>query len=298
MEENNQSSKIPQYPPQYYRQRRKSKWWIPVLVVGIVLVLFLVVLSVIVSQIGSTFEKKQVDVTDNSVLYLTFSNGLPEYIQTNPFAFFGDNVGGATFFETLRAIKAAKDDSRIKGIYINPSFGASIGFAKAVEIYEALMDFKKSGKFIYSFLEVGDENSYFLVAPSDSIFMPTEGMLEMNGYGVSSIFLKDFFNKIGVEYQVMHFEDYKSAGKMFDLRNYSDSAKAQLRVLLNQRLNYFLNAVSVNRNIDKERIISILDRGEYLADSLKNLGFIDILTMISSDIWVGRAESINCSSDM
>jgi len=199
MEENNQSSKIPQYPPQYSRSRRKSRWWIPVLVIGLVLVGFFIILAVIVSQFGSTFEKKPVDVTENSILYLTFSNGLPEYSQTNPFAIFGgsDN-SGATFFETIRAIKNAKNDNRIKGIYINPAFGSSIGFAKSVEIYDALMDFKKSGKFIYSFLEVGDENSYYLVLPSDSIFMPTEGMLEMNGYGVSSIFLKDFFNKIGI----------------------------------------------------------------------------------------------------
>ena len=279
MEENNQSSKIPQYPPQYSRSRRKSRWWIPVLVIGLVLVGFFIILAVIVSQFGSTFEKKPVDVTENSILYLTFSNGLPEYSQTNPFAFFGgsDN-SGATFFETIRAIKNAKNDNRIKGIYINPAFGSSIGFAKSVEIYDALMDFKKSGKFIYSFLEVGDENSYYLVLPSDSIFMPTEGMLEMNGYGVSSIFLKDFFNKIGIDYYVIHFEDYKSAGEMFDRTKFSDSAKAQLRVLLNQRLNYFVKAIVENRKKTKQEIMEVLDRGQYLADSLKNLGFVDVLT--------------------
>jgi len=279
MEENTpQQSKMPQYPPQNYRREpRRSRWWIPVLVIGIVIVGFFVVFGLIVSQFGSAFEKKEVDVTDNSVLYLTLDNDLPEYVKTNPFMAFSGGSSGSSFFETLRAIKAAKTDNRIKGIYIKPSPSSSVGLAKASELYDALMDFKASGKFIYAFMEVGAENQYYSIAPADSIFMPTEGIAEINGYSIASLFFKDFFEKIGIDYTVIHFEDFKSAGEMFNRTSFSDSARVQLKILLDQRLNYFVDAVSKNRKMTKEQVLSILNRGVYMADSLKNLGWVDVL---------------------
>ena len=164
MEENNpQSPKMPQYPPQYYRAPRKSRWWIPVLVIGVILIGFLVVFALVASQFSSAFEKEKVEVTDNSVLYLTFDGGMQEYSKDRPFAalFGGSSSAGASFLETINAVKAAAKDSKIKGIYINPSVTASIGEAKAVELNQVLTDFKKSGKFIYAFMEVGDEKQYF-----------------------------------------------------------------------------------------------------------------------------------------
>lgn len=281
MEENNQqqqSPRMPQYPPQYYRAPRKSRWWIPVLVIGIILIGFLVVFAMIASQFSSAFEKEQVEVTDNSVLYLTFDGGMQEYSKENPFAIFGGGESsGASFMETITAIKAAMKDDKIKGIYINPNPMSPIGQAKAVELNEVLTEFKKSGKFIYAFLEVGEENSYYNMLPADSIFMPTEGIIEFNGFGVSSMFFKEFFEKIGVDYHVIHFEDFKSAGEMFNRTNFSDSARAQLMVLLEQRTNNFVDAVVKNRKLDRQQVLNIMNRGVYLADSMKALGLIDVL---------------------
>jgi len=279
MEENNQQApRMPQYPPQYYRAPRKSRWWIPVLVIGIILIGFLVVFAMIASQFSSAFEKQEVEVTDNSVLYLTFDGGLQEYSKENPFAFFGGGeTSGASFMETITAIKAAMKDDKIKGIYINPNPAAAIGSAKAIELSEVLTEFKKSGKFIYAFMEVGDENSYYNMLPADSIFMPTEGIVEFNGFGTSSLFFKDFFEKIGVDYHVIHFEDFKSAGEMFDRTKYSDSARAQIMILLNQRTDNFVNAVSKHRKMDRQKVLDLMNRGIYLADSMQALGLVDVL---------------------
>lgn len=276
MEEmNQQQQKMPSYPPPHRGQRRKtSNWWIPLLIIGVVVALFIVFIAVIVSQIGGAFEKQEVEVKNNSVLYLTLDGGLQEYSKSTPFAAFTGEKSGASFFETIRAIQSAATDENIKGIYIKQGFEA-IGFAKALELQGVLEEFKKSGKFIYAFMEVGAESQYFNVLPADSIFMPGEGLLELNGFGASSVFLKGFFEKIGMDYHVVHFEDFKSAGDMYSKTKYTDSAKLQIRVILEQRHKYFVDAVSKFRNMPNEKVEDALNRGIYTADTLLHEGFID-----------------------
>ena len=280
MEDLNQSEqpKMPQYPPQNTRrQPRRSNWWIPLVIIGSLVIIFLIVIGIFASKFSSVFEKETVEVKENSVLCLTLGGDLPEYSKTNPFAIFGDKESGATFLETIKAINTAKNDHKIKGIYLKPSGISGLGSAKAIELQEALADFKKSGKFIYAFLEVGNENTYFNILPADSIFMPTEGMMEMNGYGISAMFLKRFFEKIGVNFTVMGFEDFKSAGDMYDKTKFTDSSRYQLKVLLDQRYNDFVNSVTKFRKKTKEEVTSALNRGIYSTDSLKSLGFVDVL---------------------
>ncbi len=280
--QNPRPGNMPPYPPPYppYQRPRRSNWWIPVLIIGGIIILFFVFIAVVFSTFAGSFseafEEEKVELTDNSVLYLTFSGGLNEYAQSNPFEAFGGGSGGASFLETINAIKLAKKDDNIKGIYIKPTL-SSIGWVKSQEVQEVLKDFKQSGKFIYAFIEVGDENMYFNTLPADSIFMPTEGIMEMNGFGASSLFLSGFMEKIGIKYHVEHFEDFKSAADMYINRKYSDSAKYQLKVLLDQRYQVFSNAVSTYRNLSSSFINDALNRGIYTADSLQALGFVDVL---------------------
>ncbi len=277
MEEMNQQQpqKTPSYPPPHRSQRRKSSnWWIPLLIIGVVVALFFVFIAVIISQVGGAFEKQDVELKSNSVLYLTFEGGLQEYTKGGPFQIFSGQKGGASFFETIRAIRTAQKDNNIKGIYIKQGL-EPFGFAKAVELQGVLEDFKKSGKFIYAFMEVGAENNYYNILPADSIFMPGEGLMELNGFGASSMFFKGFFEKIGVDFHVVHFEDFKSYGDMYDQTKFSDSAKLQIRVILEQRYKYFVDAVSKFRKMPREKVIDAMNRGVYTADSLIKDGFID-----------------------
>ena len=272
---NQQQPKMPAYPPPHRSQRRKtSNWWIPLLIIGVVVVLFFVFIAVIISQIGGAFDKQEVEVKNNSVLYLTFSGGLQEYSKSSPFSVFTGASTGASFFETIRAIQMAAKDENIKGIYIKQEF-EPFGFAKAVELQGVLEEFKKSGKFIYAFMEVGAENQYFNILPADSIFMPGEGLMELNGFSASSVFLKGFMEKIGVDYHVEHFEDFKSAADMFSQTKYTDSAKLQIRVILEQRHKYFVDAVAKHRNMPMEKVLAAMNRGVYTADTLLAEGFID-----------------------
>ncbi|GAB5466538.1 MAG: signal peptide peptidase SppA [Candidatus Kapaibacteriales bacterium] len=268
----------PPPPPPGYRaagvQQKKSKWWIPVvIIVGVFVLLGLFLSALFNSFTESLMVEEEVKVKDNSVLYLTLSGGVQEYADENPFAELFGNSNPTSLTQIVHALEVAAEDDDIKGLYIKPK--ASIGMIKSEEVLEAIEKFKESGKFVYAFLETGNEMTYKMALPADKIFMPTEGLLEMNGLSIGNLFFGDMLEKIGVEYYVQQFEEYKSAGETFSRNGYSDKAKEQLQVILDSRFDSLLTTIQKYRNIDPESVREDMASGVYTADSVLDKGYID-----------------------
>lgn len=291
-------------PPSYYYPppKKKTRWWIPVVIIGGVMVLFVVgviaFFAVIGSALGSSFESKPVAVKHNSVLYLKVSGALEEIDSEEGFAALASSgKQPVNFMNTLEAVRRAKEDENIAGLYFEAG-GIRSGFAKAVELREALIDFKTSGKFLYAFIETGSENDYYFASVADSIFMPIEGLLEMDGYAAVVPFFKGAFDKLGIDFHVQQFEEYKSAGETFSRKQFSEPAKEEYRALINQRFTTFINDVAKSRKLEPTAVRSALERGVYTTDTLLALGFIDamrsreatkdnILSLLNSDAQPG-----------
>ncbi len=267
------NSQSPVMPEPYYA-RRKSRWWIPVLIIGVIFFGFIILIYSFLASIDSFFAKEPVEVKPNTVLYLNFKSDIEEVSKSDPFTTIFTMSKGESFHDILRAIRIAKQDDRIKGIYFNTTL-IELGYAKTMELMEALDEFKQSGKFIYAYFEAGTENQYLRILPADKIFMPEDGVVEMNGFAITQLFMKGLLAKLGIEFFVDHFEDFKSAGESLNRTSFSDSSKLQLRVILNQRHNKFVEAVAKYRKLDKQTIENILARGVFTADSMKALGLID-----------------------
>lgn len=292
-----QQGGVPPYPPpppyyNYQKPPRRNRWWIPVVIVGGLIALFIVgvviVFIVIGSAFSSQFESEPVKVQTASVLYLKAPGILQETTESSGFAALFSGREPVNFMNTLMAIKRAKEDKNIVGIYFEG--GLTAGFAKSTELREALVDFKKSGKFIYAFMETGAEDSYYLASVADSIFMPTEGLIEMNGYAVVSPFFKDALNKIGVDFYVQQFEEYKSAGESFSRTGFSEPARREIESLIMQRYTAFTENVAGSRKLKVDDVRAALNRGVYTADTLLSLGFIDgIRSQMETKEWI-RAE--------
>ncbi len=269
----------PYYPPV---QRQRSRWWIPFAIIASIIggmFLMIIIIGVgIASFIGKTSfnmggsESEKVHVEENSILSLSFGDGgVNEYVvASSPFS---GNREGVALLDVLTAIHAAKDDPKIKGIYYKPS--GQVGFAKQREIMAALEDFKTSKKFIYAFLPGGAEREYYFAAVADSIFMPQEASFEFNGFGGTSIFLKDMFDKMGVEWTVIQREDYKSAAEMFNRTKFSDPARQEVREIIDQRYAIFVQEIARLRHLDENAVRAMLQRGIYDPDSLHALKLID-----------------------
>ena len=212
-----------------------------------------------------------VEVKEYSVLKLTFPPQLNEYgVNDNIF----DDSTPMRFYDVLVAIRKAELDPRIKGIYI-PIGSSQIGFVKLEEILEALQSFKKKGKFIYGYMETGSRGDYMLLSIADSIFMPKEGMAEISALGISGIFFKNMFSKLGVNYHVQQFEEYKSAGEQFSQERFTPPAKEALNVIIQSRAQRMYQLIAQHRSLPLSDVQKAFDRGVYSADSMKAISFID-----------------------
>lgn len=268
-------------PPAYNPGKKRSRWWIPVLVVGGIILVPIITLAIVAAFIGGLIaglgsEHEVRPIAESSVLVVDLSGGLPEYTIDMPFSL-GDAAKGPTLYETLDAIERASSDAKIKGIYIRNG-GSGMGMAKLTEVRDALLEFKKSRKFVYAFIDNGTKAHYYLATVADSIFMPQEGLLEFNAFGASAPFMKGLFDKVGVTWHVEQFEEYKSAAETMSRENWSAPAKEEVRALIEQRQNMFTNAVASARNIPASDVTSMMSRGMYVPDSLLKYHLIDGFT--------------------
>ena len=274
MSENNYSQfQSPQ--PYVPMSKRRNRWVLPTILIIVILAIIsvpFILLGVFFSGI-SKFESQPIEVSKNSVLEINL-NSFDEAPKINPFSIFEAANNRQTLTNIVSQIENAKYDDRIKGIVLRDGIG-QYGFGIARELITALNSFKESGKFIYSYFTYATENVYMIASVSDSIYAPKMGFFELNGYGISGMFLKGFFDKIGVDFYVEHFEDYKSAGESFSRTKYSDSSRKQLRILVQQRYDEFLNTIAENRKIGRTELDAAVNRGQYSSDSLLSLKLID-----------------------
>jgi protease IV len=285
-------------PPQYMSsgapQTRKSKWWVPILIIFFVLFagLFLLIVGSIVLVKGS-LQEKPVTVLPNTVVQLRVPGSIEEVKSIQGYSILDSGSSSPSFLEVLQAIQRAKKDRRVIGLYYR-SGDLSMGFAKATELRDALIDFKKSGKFIRAYLDIGGELDYYFASVADSIYMASEGMQELNGFAISELFWKGTLDKLGVDVMVQHFEEYKSAGESYSRKNFSEPARQELRILLQQRSDCYIDAISTARNLTANQVTAALDEGLYSADSMLACHFIDGIcseTEVKNDLLGKKADS-------
>src|SRR5690606_30901920 len=147
----------------------------------------------------------------NSVLELTLNFPIKESSMENEVSLFGSDPKSEVYFRDLiRAIETAKEDEKIDGISLKiTNFNG--GVSQLTDIRNALVDFKKSGKFIYAYSHNSDQGAYILHSTADSIYQNPMGMILLQGLGTEVMFFKNLGDKYGIEFHVIRHGEYKSA---------------------------------------------------------------------------------------
>ncbi|MCP4458495.1 MAG: signal peptide peptidase SppA [Cytophagales bacterium] len=200
-------------------------------------------------------------VKDNSVLYMPLSGVIVEQAIENPLdKAFGDETAQLAILDAVNAIKAAADDDKIKGIYIETKYiGAS--FSSLQEIRDALLDFKESGKFIYAYGEYMSEGDYYIASVADEIYLNPQGALEFNGLALNIMFYKGLFDKLDIKPVIFRptSNKFKSFVEPYIRKDISEESKLQYSELLNSVYDFYLENVADTRGIDQSELERISD---------------------------------------
>lgn len=231
--------------------------------IGIVVVLlFFLLVALVTSTVNQMGTSKESSVPNNAVLYVSLNHEIPERTTTNPLEGLDipgyGSVKSLGLNDVLTRIEAAKTDNRIKGIYLNPS-SVNAGMATLKEVRDALMDFKKSGKFIIAYSDVYTQKGYYLASVADEIYINPAGSLEFKGLSSSVTFMKEALDKLGVEMQVVKVGTYKSAVEPFLLNEMSAANREQMTSYLNSLYASFLGNISEARKISVDSLRLVAD---------------------------------------
>jgi protease-4 len=215
----------------------------------------------IIGLVASSSEK-EVTLEKNSILHLDL-NGRTLVERTSEedlvFGSFLDPFGGentAGLVNLKKAIGEAKTNENVKGIYLNAGlFGA--GQAGLLELREALIDFKASGKFIVAYDEAYSEGGYFLASVADEIYLNPLGGIDFNGFSSEGIFLKGFFEKVGIKPEVFRVGEFKSAVEPFILDKMSPENRLQTQYFLDDINNHALELIAKSRGIAQDSLVRI-----------------------------------------
>ena len=91
---------------------------------------------------------------DNSVLVLNLSGQMSERNENNFLSQLqGSQINSLGLDNMLEGIRKAKDNDKIKGIYIEAGAFASDSYASMQALRKALLDFKKSRKWIIAYAD-------------------------------------------------------------------------------------------------------------------------------------------------
>ncbi len=224
-------------------------------VVGIVLTFFL-----IIGLIFLFIPDDTVTIDSKSVLRLQLNQPILERSIDNPLddvaTPFTSSVGGLGLVEIKELIDKAQKDDNIKGILLQLSF-TQAGFASLEEIRNALIDFKKSGKFIYAYGEIFSEGAYYLASVADKIYLNPAGGMELNGLTAQIQFYKGTLDKLDVKPLVFRVGDFKSAVEPYIRENMSEESRTQLTSYLNSIYDFYLKNVAESRKIKFEQLKNI-----------------------------------------
>ena len=237
-------------------------------VTGIILVLIIVGILGGISLVGLAAKSASTtQVEENSVYTLKLSGMLNERAASNPLAELTGQVSENLGLDNmLEAIQKAKENENIKGIYIEAGAFSSDTPASSHAIREALLDFKKSGKWIVAYSDSYTQNTYYICSVADKLYLNPEGMLDWHGLGGESYYVKDLLAKFGVKFQAVKVGKYKSAVEMLTADQMSDFDREQTMAYLNGIWKVMLDDVSKSRKVSVDSLNAYADQLLTFAD--------------------------------
>jgi len=239
-----------------------------------VLTVFILVFA-LVRLAGSYSERKPV-VADGSTLMFKLQGEVPEKAPTEiPIPLF-EQQQPITVQQTWENFRKAAADPKIKAVIFEP-VGLSIGWAKMQEIHQEILEFKKSGKPIVSFLVGPGTREYYLASATDRIFVTPDDMLDVKGLRVESMFFKNSLDKLGVQMDVIHAGKFKDAGDMFTHTAMSPETREVLSEVLDQYYGDLVAVIAAGRKKTPEQVKDLIDQGPFTSQEAKEDGLVDAL---------------------
>ncbi|MBQ4519394.1 MAG: signal peptide peptidase SppA [Bacteroidaceae bacterium] len=224
--------------------------------------------------------EQETPVKSNSVFVLRLDKPLKERAIDDPMAMLlGGEYESMGLDEILKSIKKAKNDDRIRGIYIETGMTEGASMATWQEMRQALEDFKESGKFIIAYGDNYTQGEYYLCSVADKVILNPQGTIEWSGLSAQPVFYTGLLEKLGVKMQIFKVGTYKSAVEPFTEKKMSTANREQVEAYLVSMWEQLTTDVAVSRGLTSNLLNDYADQMVTLgpAEGLVECGLADTL---------------------
>ena len=245
--------------------------------VGLILLFFLVLaaagfFSLLFIDIGGT----DVDLPARGYLEVRLSGPVsevapPDFITS---LIFGTKpLAVHDFWMNLRK---AKVDVRVQAVLLRLGL-LECDWAKANEMREAILDFRRSGKKVYAVIEEAPDfdMEYFVATACDRVILHPLGWLGINGIGGYVPFFKGALDKLGVRAEFEHVEEYKTAANSFTEKGFTPAHREEMESLYSDLFDQYVAVTAKARGKTEAEFRALVDRGFFQGERAKEAGLVD-----------------------
>jgi protease IV len=213
-------------------------------------------------------------VAQRSTLVLPVGGDLTELAPADVFGYIRGNRT-PTVRSIVDNLRKAKVDSRVRAVLLKPSSFSSPFWAKVQEVRDAIVEFRKSGKPVYAYLEYGGDREYYLASAADRIFLMPSAPLDLTGIATYELFLRGTLDKIGAYPDLHHIGDYKTAVNTFTQKTFTAAHKEMDESLNRDLYDQIVRGIADGRKKSDAEIRQRFDEGPFLPEDAMHAGLID-----------------------
>jgi protease-4 len=216
--------------------------------------LHLVVLLTIFGFVVGALRTSIPHIADHSALVLAPKGEIVEQLSGSPVdqaiaKAQGDSQQETLLWDLLDALKAAKKDSRITAVVLDLNYLSGGGQPTLAELAAAIKDFRSSGKKVVAYATTFMQESYYIAAAADEIYLDPQGLVGIDGYERYRTYYKDLFDKLGVEVNLFRVGAYKSAAEVYVRNDMSPEEREESLAYLNGLWLSYRTAVAESRGL-------------------------------------------------
>ncbi len=219
---------------------------------------------------------KAVEVPARGYLEVPLSGSIAEIAPPDALMAFILGTKPLAVYDFWSNLRKAKVDGRIQAVVLRLGL-LECDWAKASEMREAILDFRRSGKKVYALIEEAPDfdMEYYVATACDRIILHPLGWLGVNGIGGYVPFLKGALDKLGVRAEFEHVEEYKTAYNMFTEKGFTPAHREEMESLYSDLFGQYVATVAKARGKTEAEVRTLIDRGFFQGEQAKAAGLVD-----------------------
>jgi len=173
-------------------------------------------------------------------------------------------------------LERAARDPRIQGVLLRIHY-LDAGFAKVKEIGGLVKRFSASRKPVAAILVDGGLKEYYLASFADKVIAFKGGALTLSGIGAEAMFLKNTLSKLGIQAELFHIGDYKTASNTFTEERMTPAHRESMQALIDDLYAAVIEGIAANRKLDPAKVKALVDRSPLPLKEYVEAGLFDSL---------------------